>query len=204
MQMIGRWLWYLAPANPIVVRIVQGGSQRMRDFWVRIGYLGALIMLVLFGLLGGEGMGSDATITDLAKAGTKVFNLVAQGQVILVCLIAPVFMAGAINQERQGETFDILLTTPLSNLQIVLGSLLSRLYFVLALLLSGLPLFSVLPHLRRGADPRGVRRVHCLGLRGITRGKCGCHHQRSSNRRPQSRVRVHHFDRGVPRGQLCD
>lgn len=142
--MFARWLWYLAPANPIVVRIVQGSSQRMRDFWVRVGYLGALIMLVLIGLLGGEGMGSNATITDLAKAGTKVFNLVAQGQVILVCLIAPMFMAGAINQERQGETFDILLTTPLSNLQIVLGSLLSRLYFILALLLSGLPLFSVL------------------------------------------------------------
>ncbi len=144
MQAIARWLWYLAPANPIVVRIVQGGSQRARDFWVRMGYLGALIMLVLIGLLGGEGMGSEATITDLAKAGAKLFNLVAQGQVILVCLIAPMFMAGAINQERQGETFDILLTTPLSNLQIVLGSLLSRLYFVIALLLSGLPLFSVL------------------------------------------------------------
>ena len=144
MQTLARWLWYLMPANPIVVRIVQGSSRRMRDLWVRMGYLGALILLVLIGLLSVEGLGTTATLTDLAKAGTKVFAIVAYGQVILVCLIAPLFMAGAIHQERQGETFDILLTTPLSNLQIVLGTLLSRLFFILVLLLSGLPLFAVL------------------------------------------------------------
>jgi len=144
MQTFARWLWYLMPANPIVVRIVQGGSRRMRDLWVRMGYVGALIILVLFGLLSVEGLGSSATLTDLAKAGTRVFAIVAYGQVILVCLLAPLFMAGAIQHERQGETFDILLTTPLTNLQIVLGTLLSRLFFVLVLLLSGLPLFAVL------------------------------------------------------------
>ncbi len=144
MQTLARWLWYLMPANPIVVRIVQGSSRRMRDLWVRMIYLGALILLVMFGLLSVEGLGSTATLTDLAKAGTKVFAIVANGQVILVCLLAPLFMAGAINQERQGETFDILLTTPLTNLQIVLGTLLSRLFFIVALLLSGLPLFALL------------------------------------------------------------
>ncbi len=53
-------------------------------------------------------------------------------------------MASAIASEQSGRTYDILLTTPLSNLQIVLSSLLGRLFFVLALLLSGLPLFAVL------------------------------------------------------------
>lgn len=144
MKTLGRFFWYLIPANPIVVRIVQGGSRRQRDLWARMGYLGALILLVLIGMMSGEAMGKDATLTDLSKSGTKVFAIVAYGQVVGVCLLAPLFMAGAINQERQGETFDILLTTPLSNLQIVLGSLLSRLFFVIALLLSGLPLFAIL------------------------------------------------------------
>ncbi|MEX2212670.1 MAG: ABC transporter permease subunit [Phycisphaeraceae bacterium] len=144
MQTVARWLWYLMPANPIVLRIVQGGSRRLRHLWIRMGYLGALILLVLIGLMSGDSMGASTTLTDLAKGGTRVFTIVAYGQVILVCLLAPLFMAGAINSEHQGETFDILLTTPLSNLQIVLGTLLSRLYFILALLLSGLPLFAVL------------------------------------------------------------
>jgi ABC-type transport system involved in multi-copper enzyme maturation permease subunit len=73
-----------------------------------------------------------------------VFAIVGYGQVILICLLSPLFMAGTIASEQSGRTYDILLTTPLSNLQIVLGSLLGRLFFVLALLLSGLPLFAVL------------------------------------------------------------
>jgi len=66
------------------------------------------------------------------------------GQVVLVCLIAPIFMAGAIASEQSVKTYAILLTTPLSNLQIVLGSLIGRLFFILALLFSGLPLFAVM------------------------------------------------------------
>lgn len=144
MQAAWRWLWTLMVANPMLVRIVQGGSRRPRHLWVRMGYLGGLIALVLVGLLSAGGFTGRVHLTELAMAGTTVFAVVAYGQVIAVCLLAPLFMAGAIDQERRGRTYDILLTTPLSNLQIVLGSLLGRLFFVIALLLSGLPLFAVL------------------------------------------------------------
>ncbi|HEX7009608.1 MAG TPA: hypothetical protein VF184_06475, partial [Phycisphaeraceae bacterium] len=144
MHAVGRWLWDLLPGNPMVVRIVQGGSRRTRHLWVRSGYLGALIILVLVGLLSGGGLGEQVGLTELAKSGTWAFAVVAYGQVVLVCLLAPLFMAGVIAQEQAGKTLDILLTTPLTNLQIVLGSLTGRLFFVLTMLLSGLPLFAVL------------------------------------------------------------
>lgn len=145
MPMVLRWLWYLLPGNPLIVRIVQNGSRRSRHLWVRMIYLGLLIGLMLSTLLmGGGASNTSVSLTDLAKAGTNVFLLVAYGQVILICLLAPLFMAAAIAAEQSGKTMDILLTTPLSNLQIVLGSLVGRLFFVLALLASGLPLFSVL------------------------------------------------------------
>ncbi len=138
-----QWFWRLLPANPLLVRVVQGGSRRQTHLWVRMGYLGALILLVVIGLFMGGGLGTQS-LTDLAKAGTRIFAVVSYGQVILVCLLAPLFMAGALSEEQSGQTFDILLTTPMSNLQIVLGSLAGRLFFVLALLAGGLPLFSVL------------------------------------------------------------
>ena len=129
----------------MVVRIVQGGSRQTRHLWVRLGYLGALILLMLIGLLSaGSVMGGEVSLTQLAKSGTWVFAIISYGQVVLVCLLSPLFMAGAIGQERAGQTYNILLTTPLSNLQIVLGSLFGRLFFILALLLSGLPLYAVL------------------------------------------------------------
>ncbi len=143
MHALTRWLWTQGPGNPMVIRIVQGGSRRAYHLWVRMGYLGALILLVLTGLMTG-GTGPQASMTDLAQAGTWIFAFIAYGQVVLVCLLAPLFMAAAIRQEQAGQTLDILLTTPMSNAQIVLGTLLGRLFFVLALLLSGLPLFAVL------------------------------------------------------------
>jgi len=144
MQTLLRWFWYSAPANPIVVRTVQGASRRTRDLWIRMVYLGGLVALVSFGLLARGGLNPSISLSELAKAGTYLFWFVSNVQVLLICLLAPLFMAGAIAQEQAGKTYEILLTTPLTNLQIVLGSLLGRLFFVLVLLSSGLPLFAVL------------------------------------------------------------
>jgi ABC-type transport system involved in multi-copper enzyme maturation permease subunit len=68
---------------------------------------------------------------------------VAYLQIGLICILAPVFMAGAIAQEASPRTWEVLLTTPLSALQIVLGNLFGRLFFILALLVSSLPLFAL-------------------------------------------------------------
>ena len=143
MANLAHWFWTLIPANPVLVRVVQGGSRSTAHMWARTGYLFALITLMLIGLLSGGAMMGAITLTDLAKSGTWVFVIIAYGQVALICLLAPVFFAGALTQEQSADTIDILLTTPLSNLQIVVGSLLGRLFFVLALIASGLPLFAV-------------------------------------------------------------
>src|ERR1051325_824778 len=73
----------------------------------------------------------------------RIFQNMSYLQLGLVALLAPIFTAGAITQEKDSQTYDILLSTPLTNGQIVLGSLLSRLFFVLALLISGIPIFSI-------------------------------------------------------------
>ena len=130
------WLSNLLPTNPIAVRIVAGGSKRPRHLLLRSGYLAVMIAILLIGLLGG-----DSTVKQLATRGAQAFSVVAFGQVGLICILTPIFMAGAIVQEASPRTWDILLTTPLGNLQIVLGNLFGRLFFILALLVSTLPLF---------------------------------------------------------------
>ncbi|MEM9346830.1 MAG: ABC transporter permease subunit [Planctomycetota bacterium] len=144
MQALFSWLWRLVPGNPQVVRIVQGASRRNQHAVVRLGYLLVLMGIVFIGLVAGGGLTGSGDLRELAQAGAQIFRVIAMGQVVLVCLIAPIFMAGAIASEQSGKTYAILLTTPLSNLQIVLGSLIGRLFFILALLMSGLPLFAVM------------------------------------------------------------
>lgn len=134
------WIWHLLPANPILVRVVQGASRRSRHLWLRVVYLSALLGVVLISLFFFVS-GQNASLTELAKGASQTFAWASITQLALMSFLAPVFTASAITQERDAQTFNILLSTPLSSAQIVFGSLMSRLYFVLVLLIAGLPIF---------------------------------------------------------------
>src|SRR5258708_6063301 len=133
------YLWRLLPGNPILLRVVAAASKRKRDLLARCLYPGLLIGVVLLAITGGGG----TSLNELTTTSEKIFRQMSYLQLGLVALLAPIFTAGAITQEKDSQTYDILLATPLSNGQIVLGSLMSRLFFVLALLVSGIPVFSV-------------------------------------------------------------
>src|SRR5678816_1338932 len=133
MPIILRWFLRLGVTNPITVRLVQNGSRRVRHLYIRAGYLAVLILVLLWLLLTQSSSGS-LSYRELAQAGATSFAWVAYLQIGLICILAPVFMAGAIAQEASPRTWEVLLTTPLSALQIVLGNLFGRLFFILALL----------------------------------------------------------------------
>jgi ABC-type transport system involved in multi-copper enzyme maturation permease subunit len=136
-----RWLLAQGPLNPIAVRLVQNGSRRPRHLYIRSIYLGVLILVLLWLLI--TSATGTKSFSDLAKSGALSFTLVAYLQIGLICVLAPVFMAGAIAQEASPRTWEVLLTTPLSSTQIVIGNLLGRLFFILALLFASLPLFAL-------------------------------------------------------------
>ena len=136
-----RWLLRLGPINPVAVRLVQGGSRRKRHLYMRTIYLGVLIICLLYLLI--MTGGGALSVRGLAASASQAFEFVSYLQIALICLLAPVFMAGAIAQEANPKTWDILLTTPLGAAEIVLGNLLGRLFFILALLFSSLPLFAL-------------------------------------------------------------
>ncbi len=138
-ERIGLWFWHLLPANPILARVVHGASRRQRHLWLRFAYLGIIATVVLYLQL--SSATGSASLTELAKGASQTFQYAATTQLLLMCFLAPIFTASAITQERDAQTFNILLATPLTSGQIVLGTLMSRLYFVIMLLLAGLPIF---------------------------------------------------------------
>ena len=139
----GNYLYRMIPANPILLRVIQTASKRKRDLLMRCAYLGVLVLLVTFLLLGQLGDLDRGSLSQLTKQSVKIFISLSYVQLALVTLLAPIFTAGAITQERDSQTYDILLSTPLSNAQIVFGTLLSRLFFIVTLLLSGIPIFAI-------------------------------------------------------------
>jgi ABC-type transport system involved in multi-copper enzyme maturation permease subunit len=139
MPPILRWLLRLGPTNPVAVRVVQNGSRRTKHLYIRAAYLAVLILVLLWSLVA-----QGATdYRELAAVGASSFTLVAYLQIAAICILAPVFMAGAIAQEASPRTWEIMLTTPMSASEIVLGNLFGRLFFILALLVASLPLFAL-------------------------------------------------------------
>ncbi len=136
-----RWLLRLVPLNPIAVRLVQGGSRRSRHNLIRSAYLFTLGVVLLLLLL--PAVQGAVAFQTLARNGASAFEIVAYLQVGLICILSPVFMAGAIAQESNPRTWEVMLTTPLNSLQMVLGHLFGRLFFVIALLLASLPMFAI-------------------------------------------------------------
>ena len=132
------WCLRLGPTNPICTRLVSTGSRREFHLLIRIVYL-LILMAVLFIAL----VGDAGTLRAMAQRGSQAFTVLSFGQLILICLLTPVFMAGAISQESNPNTWDILLTTPLNALQIVLGNLLGRIFFIVTLLAASLPILLV-------------------------------------------------------------
>ncbi|MFT3784599.1 MAG: hypothetical protein QM770_00345 [Tepidisphaeraceae bacterium] len=138
----GDYLWRLLPANPILLRVIAVGGKRVRDLLVRCIYL-ALLIIIVVSVLATSDSSTGSSLAQLSVTSSNIFERLSYLQLALVALLAPIFTAGAITQEKDSQTYDILLSTPLSNGQIVLGSLMSRLFFVFTLLLSGIPIFSI-------------------------------------------------------------
>src|SRR6201995_397941 len=137
---IGEYFWRLLPANPILLRVVETGGKKKRDLFIRCGYLALLIVVVLIAI---ANSGDTSSLAALHTTSKDTFRMMSYLQLMLVALLAPIFTAGAITQEKDSQTYDILLATPLTNGQILLGSLLSRSFFIIALLVSGIPIFSI-------------------------------------------------------------
>ncbi len=142
MPVFVRWMLYLIPLNPIAVRLVQNGSRRTRHLYIRAAYLAVLILVLLWSLIARLG-GGELDYRELAINAAASFTFIAYLQLALICILAPVFMAGAIAQEASPRTWEVLLTTPLTAAQIVLGNLLGRLFFIVALMVATLPLFAL-------------------------------------------------------------
>ena len=133
-----RWFLRLGLTNPITVRLVQNGSRRVRHMYIRSAYLAVLIVALMWLLL--KDTSGALSYRTLASAASSAFTSIAYLQILLICVLAPVFLGGAIAQEASPRTWEVILTTPLSAGQIVLGNLFGRLFFVLALMAASLPL----------------------------------------------------------------
>jgi ABC-type transport system involved in multi-copper enzyme maturation permease subunit len=78
-----------------------------------------------------------------AGIGHGIFGGLLFLETLLVLVLAPAFTTGAISLEREKQTLDLLVTTPLSTLGMVIGKLFSALIYVFLLIIASIPLASL-------------------------------------------------------------
>lgn len=131
-----------ALGNPIVTL---EGTSRMRS------WRAPLAITLYLGLLGGFGFAvyqvglavQPAEQRGQSDIGALVFASMAFFQLSLVCLFAPALAAGSISNERERQTFDMLLVSQVTELGIVVGKLIASIGFQVLLIVSALPMFAV-------------------------------------------------------------
>lgn len=139
---LGYSLWRLTLGNPILLSVISQSSRRTLQTWLRTGYVAILIVTALLFLVGAQ-TAAGVSMSKLGQAGERMFTGIALLQLLLICVLSPVFAGGAIIQLRDAKTFPVLLSTPLSTGQIILGTLFSRVFLIWALLAGGIPILAV-------------------------------------------------------------
>ena len=145
--------------GPIATKELIEIARRGRTYWLRAGY-GLALLGCLW--LAWNQYGGGYGIRALARLGEAIFRQVAVWQVLAVYLIVPSLVAPTIIEERVHGSLDLLLTTSLSDREIIFGKLASRLGVLFLLVLAALPVLSLV--LLFG----GVRAVDVWRLSGIT------------------------------------
>src|SRR5438132_822183 len=118
-----RPLW----ANPVVTRDLRVRMRGTKSYWHQAMYL------LLLGLLAVAGYG---TATNNSASGSGSMSVVDAQQHLqgfyyfifitlasLLCLIAPALTAASITTERQRLTLELLVATPLTAMELLVGKL---------------------------------------------------------------------------------
>lgn len=127
--------------TPILSKELLVSSRRRRTYLLRVFFLGCLAVYLglLWAPLNAQAAQASFNASRMGELGRQVWADVLVFQVIAAELAAVILLAGTLSGELDNGTFAVLLSTPLTAGQIVLGKLLGGLSEIVLLLLLSLP-----------------------------------------------------------------
>ncbi len=138
--------------GPVLFYDLVRTARRVRFTVIRTAYaglLGVILLWIGFVVLVEDTGSNNNRMAEMAQIYFYVFMVV---QFIVVILLTPAYVAGAVAEEKERKTLEFILATDLRNREIILGKFVSRVFNLSFLLLAGLPIISFLQFLG-GVDP---------------------------------------------------
>ncbi len=127
--------------NPVLAResrVRMRGWKAPALISLYVALLGAVVLLVL------STYARASRQTFAPEIGMVIFFVLVFAQFGLLVFSAPGLTASAISGERERQTLDLLLVTRMTPLQVVVGKLGAAVGFTLLLMISSLPVYSIL------------------------------------------------------------
>jgi len=149
----------------IGVKELRGRMRGRRAFAIITIYLVllggfALMAERLFEANAGSGFGGTSAFAS-AQIGQGIFAALLMLMTLQVVFLAASATAGSISLEREKQTLELLIATPISSVAIVLGKLLSALVYVFLLIAASIPLMAVV-FVYGGVGPEDVLRGYIV------------------------------------------
>ncbi len=158
--------------NPIIVKEIRSRMRGPRVF-ITLTLILLAMGAVMFAML--QILLASARYTNVLspQVGQSLFAALAFLELFMICAITPAVTAGAVSSEKERQTYEMLMSTPLSPTSILWGKLVSALSYVLLLLFAGVPLASVV-FIFGGVAPRDMlKALMVLGAISVAYGILG-------------------------------
>ena len=122
--------------GPIFDKELRVSSRRRRNYILRFAYIAlltAFLALVWIEAMGQTGSGVYR-VSRMAEAGKAIIVYIVWFQFCAVQILAVIMLSNSISDEIYHRTLGVLMTTPITSFQIVMGKLSSKLFQLILLL----------------------------------------------------------------------
>jgi ABC-type transport system involved in multi-copper enzyme maturation permease subunit len=131
--------------GPLFDKELRVSSRRKRNYILRFAYvilLTIFVAIVWLSVVKFEGTAAFQK-SRMAVAGKTIITTIVMFQFIATQLIAVIMLSNSISDEIYHRTLGLLMTTPISSFQIVMGKIFSKLFQLILLLAISLPLLAI-------------------------------------------------------------
>ena len=142
---IRRYLGFSWLTGPVLDKELRVSSRKRRNYVLRFAYISLLLMILFLIWIQviNYRVASVFQVSRMAQAGQKIITFIVWFQFCAAQIIAVIMLSNSISDEIYHKTLGMLMTTPITSLQIVMGKLFSKLLQLLLLLAISMPLLAV-------------------------------------------------------------
>ncbi|MBN2211442.1 MAG: ABC transporter permease subunit [Sedimentisphaerales bacterium] len=131
--------------GPLLDKELRIASRRRRTYLIRTGYLVGLIIFIAIAWGSASLGGSSAfLVSRMPYIGRQVTCFIVWFQFCTAQLIIIAMLCSSLSDEITKRTLDVLLSTPVTSLQLVTGKFLSRCFQVMILIALSLPVLAII------------------------------------------------------------